>query len=368
MNFSCERNLLTKGLQLASRATDSKSNIAVLKNVLLDLEADKLNIIGFDHRIGIRTTIPCSASTMGKTTVPYGLMVEILNVMQDSTVHIFNEGNVLRLECGRSRYSVNCVSAEDFPPFPAIDDARAFKIPREILETGLRQTYFATSVDDPRAFMNGVFVKKEYEKMVFVGTDGHRLAVRYFSLPATVSVPDFSLIAPTKAINELLRVLGDSGQDTVKITVGDKYIAFTVGENFVISRLIDANYPKFEKVIPESSSGSCRMSKAKLAGAVRGAAIMATGRENKGIIEISITDNAIMLSANTQDVGSAVEEIEAVKKGKDIRVAYNSRYIIDFLNTIDDDEIVFEYNEELNPGFFHTDAPDYKYVLMPIKI
>jgi len=361
--------MLLKNLHIAQRATDQKSTTAVLKNVLIELSAGRLSIVGFDHRIGIKSSMDCSIEEEGKVTVPCAIIMEILGVMSEETVYFSLDGNIMHLECGRSKYNFNCIPADDFPPFPKSEGKDTFDIDVAVLEMGIRQTVFSTNPEDPRAFMGGVLVKMEKTKsdIKFVATDGHRLAFRRFTVEGA-SIPDRQLIVPTRTLGELLRVMGDAKDKKVTVTVEPKSISFSAGDVFIVSRLVEADYPKFEKVIPERSEGSCRVNRVRMQGAVKGASIMASSKENRGLIEINVTDESIRFSSSTQDVGSANEELEITKKGRDIRVAFNSKYILDFLNAVEDDEVVFEYNGELDPGLFHTDMPDYTYVLMPIKV
>jgi len=367
MRFSCNREKLLKNLHIAQRATDPKSNIAVLRNVLFAVKPGSLDIVGFDHRMGIRTAMECSTDESEKITVPCALLLEVLSVMREETVYFSLDGYVMTVECGKSRYVLNCLSADDFPEFPEISNEKTFEIARDTMEKGVRQTILATNPDDPRAFMGGVFIKADKESIIFVGTDGHRLAFRRFVLGES-GHPVFELIVPARTLAELLRITAEAQGEKVKIGLGEKSISITLDGVYIVSRLVDAKYPKYEKVIPETQGGSCRVARLKMTGAVRGAAIMARAKENKDMIELSITDESLKFSASTQDVGSADEEIEITKKGKDVRFAFNSKYILDFLGVVDDDEIVIEFTEELNPALFHTDNPDYKYVLMPIKV
>ncbi len=366
MKFSCGRETLIRKLQMAQRATDSKSNIAVLRNVLFMLEGDKLDLTGFDHRIGIKTSLECAMEEPGEITMPCSLLLEILGVMKGDSVYFQLDGFVMNIECGRQRYSVNCMSAEDFPPFPDIKESKSFDFAAEMLEKGIRQTYFATNPDDPRAFMGGVLMSSKGGRLLYVGTDGHRLAFREFEPGG--SMPEFDVVIPTRTLGEILRMISETDAEKVEITTGDKTISFVVGDVFMVSRLIEVKFPNFTKVIPENTEGSCRVSRQNFADAVRGASIMARAKENKDMIEINITDESIKLFASTMDMGSATEEIEVVKKGNDVRVAFNSKYIIDFLSVVDEEEVIIDYTDELKPGLFRTDEPGYKYVLMPIQV
>lgn len=387
MKFSCSREELTRNLNIAQRATDPKSNVSVLRNVLFELAEDRLNLVGYDHRIGIRTSMPCTSDESGSVTVPCALLLEVLGVVSDENVYFTLEDTTLTLECGKSRYNFTCIDADDFPPFPKTTTGKDFAIDAATFERGIRKTLFATNPDDPRAFMGGVYMGVEAGGLAMVSTDGHRLT--WFHVPnQPTPMGDKGVIVPSRTLTELLRILpaqakpekaekpAEEGAESkpaakaakLTVTVQDDAIAFSFDGIYMISRLVKADYPNYEKVIPAANMGSCRVARGRLANAVRGAAIMARAKENQNIIEFTVDDNLLRLSASTQDVGSAQEEVDIEQKGNKISVSFNSRYVLDFLNAVADDEVVFEYSEQLKATMFHTDAPDYKYVLMPIKM
>ena len=378
MKFSCNREELTRNLHVAQRATDPRSNVMVLRNVLFDLDAEKLHLVGYDHRVGIRTSMKCTVEEAGSVTVPCALLLEVLGVMTDENVYFKMEDEILTLECGKSCYSFNCIPSDDFPPFPKTTGGKSFKMEVGAFDTAVRKTIFATNPDDPRAFMGGVFLGVDEGDLVCVSTDGHRLT--YFKVDGQSAPLDArGVIVPTRTLNELLRIIAAAKPEkekddkeakaaSIDITVQDDAIAFELDDIYMISRLIKVDYPNYDKVIPEGNRGQCRVARMRLMNAVRGAAIMARAKENQNIIEFNIVGGIIKLTSSTQDVGSAVEEVDVEQKGADIKVSFNSRYVIDFLNAVDDDEIVVDYTEDLKATLFHTDEPNYKYVLMPIKI
>lgn len=384
MKFSCSREELTKNLNVAQRATDSKSNVMVLRNVLFELKEGRLGLIGYDHRIGIKTSMKCEIDQEGSITVPCGLMLEVLGVLSDPVVNFSLEGSVMTMECGKSRYNFTCIPSDDFPPFPKTSGGKKFSLPANVLDKAVRQTIYATNADDPRPFMGGVYMCGKDGALIFVSTDGHRMTLRVLPDQKT-PMEEKGVIIPARTLQELLRILPsgknaekvdkdkeEEGKEksapSVKISVQDDNISFDFDEVYMISRLVKAEYPNYEKVLPTSTKGSCRIARNRFANAVRGVAIMARAKENQHIIELHIGDGALNLHSSTQDVGSADEVVDIEKKGTDIKVSFNSKYIIDFLNSVEDDEVIIDYSEDLKATLFHTDTPDYKYVLMPIKI
>ena len=387
MKFSCNREEIIKNLNIAQRATDPKSNISVLRNVLFDLRTDRLHLIGFDHRIGIRTSLACTVEKEGAITVPCTLLLEVLSVMTDDNVYFTLDDSVLTMECGKSKYHFHCITAEDFPPFPKDSGGKSFAVDAALLEQAVRRTIFATNPDDPRAFIGGVFMTAEGGDLVFVSTDMHRLT--YCKVPEqNVTFEQKGIIIPTRTLGELLRILSAAAKPEkepaktektekeeekktgakLTVTVQSDSVAFDIDGVYMISRIIKADYPNYDKVLPSMSMGTCRVARGRLISAVRGASIMARAKESQNIIECAILDNDIQLTASTQDIGSAIEEVDIDKKGKNIKATFNSRYLLEFLNVVDDDEIIIDYTEELKAMLFHTDTPNYKYVLMPIKV
>jgi DNA polymerase-3 subunit beta len=320
----------------------------------------------------------CTVEESGSVTVPCALMLEVLSVKSDDNVYCTLEDDILSLECGKSKYSFNCIPSEDFPPFPQMSGGKSFDIPAAAMELSIRRTLFATNPDDPRAFMGGLFIGVETGSLIMVATDGHRLT--YSRIPDQSAPLDAKgVIVPARTMNELLRIFPSAKPEKadkdekqkeakVTVTVQDDAISFSLDGIYMISRLIKVDYPNYEKVIPGTNKGSCRVSKTRLISAVRGAAIMARAKENQNIIEFRVDGDVLRLSASTQDIGSAAEEVDIEHKGANIGVSFNSKYILEFLNVVEADEAVFEFSEELKATLFHVDSPDYKYVLMPIKI
>jgi DNA polymerase-3 subunit beta len=356
--------MLFKNLKMVQRATDQKSNIIVLRNVLFDLCDGRLKLTGYDHRIGIKSEMECDVEVEGSITVPCALLLEVLDVVHEERVSFMLEESILHMTCGKSKYDFSCFPADDFPSLPTSEEKDMFNLVKDVLQVGIRQTLYSTAPDDPRAFMGGILVKIEKGVISFVATDGHRLVVRKFEAK---DVLEKSIIVPARAMAEVLKILSDAGEEPIKVAIDDKKVSFTIGSVVVVSRLVEAEFPKYEKIIPAKSDGICRVNRIRMIAAVKGASIMSQSKDNKDLIAVKVVDDSMNFSASTQDIGSADEEIDVAKKGKDVSIAFNARFILDFLNAIEDEEVLFEYVGEVNPGVFHADSPDYIYILMPIK-
>jgi DNA polymerase-3 subunit beta len=325
-----------------------------------------LELSGYDHRMGIRTMVKCKVEEKGEITCPCDLLVEILNIVEEEEVYFALEDENMIVESGKLQYRMSCITAEDFPAFPHEDTKEKITLKSDILTKGIKRTLIATDENDPRAYMGGVYLEIGKEGISFVATDGRRLSLNQHEEEG-VKYPDLKIIVPARTMRELASILpGDD--ETISISVGEKSISFTFDNVFVVSRLVEADYPNYRRAIPKEYSGSCRLNREKFTKAVRAAAIMARSKETKDILDLELRDELVRLSSSTIDVGAANIEIDAKKKGNDIKFSYNLRFLLDFLNILDDEEVILEYTHETGPGVFHTDSPEFTYVLMPVRV
>ncbi|MEW5945522.1 MAG: DNA polymerase III subunit beta [bacterium] len=368
MKLSCERQKLIESLSIVQKATDPKSSILVLRNVLMKADdGGNLELSAYDHRMGIRTSTTCSTIETGAVTCPCDVLMDILNVVEDDSVNLSVEEEILDIDTEKQHFKLNCISADDFPPFPQVDEKTTLEINSKALEKGLRQALIATDENDPRVYMGGVFFEKEEGGGInLVATDGRRLSISKIT-DENAKIPEINMIVPARSLHELARLIHDT-EGSVKTCVGERSVSFSFNNVYIVSRLTDADYPNYRRAIPSEFSGTARINRMKLTKAVRGTAIMARSKETQGLFEMELRDESVKFQAMTLDLGSSNIEVEALKKGKDIKLAYNIKFVNDFLNVIDDEEIVIDYTKESGPAVFHSDNPGYSYILMPVRM
>jgi DNA polymerase-3 subunit beta len=278
-----------------------------------------------------------------------------------------DERNACSLRAGPSFYKLNGLAAEEFPPLPQFAEQKRVLIAQEKLKSMLRKTSFAISTDETRFVLNGIFFSLKEQKVTLVATDGRRLAL----VEEEVDVPPESqgeFIVPTKAINELNRLLQPKGDVEIKFT--DNQVAFTLrGESgfaiLIISKLVEGNYPNYRLVIPAEAKERITMAREELLHALRRAEIMTSEKSNS--VKLSFSKNNLAITANTPDVGEARESIALNYKGRDMAIAFNPLYLMDPLKALENDEIYLELIDELSPGVVKINGP-FLYVLMPMRM
>lgn len=380
LKADCPRKALFEAVQTVGHAVSGRSSLPILSHIIIQAEENGLRLIATDLELGISCRVPAHIEEEGALTAPARTLTEVLANLPESDVALsVDKSHTVRVHCDRSDYKILGLPAEEYPKLPEVKDAVAFSIPQARLKEMIRQTLFAVSTDETRAILTGILMVFDGETLKFVATDTHRLAVK------TASVKDGhgsqNAIVPSRAMNELTRLLTD-GEGDVQVTLSGNQVRFVLpGEDEVqiVSRLIEGQFPNYQRVIPAEFQKKLTVPTQPLLRAVRRASIVA--RENANRVILRSEDDKLVLTAESQMVGNAYEEIEIVREGDDVEIAFNAKYLLDVLGVLEEDGLYLELTEPLKPGVLRP-VPnvtkegeenqqlnaDYLCVLMPMQI
>jgi DNA polymerase III subunit beta len=368
MKLTISKEQILNGLQSVQNVVSTRTTLPVLSNVLLRAEGNRLELTATDLDVTIVCSVEANVSRPGATTLPVKKLFGIVRELGASELEVeVDEKNISSLRSGASYYKIHGLPAEEFPPLPKFAETKRLVIPQEKLRSMLRKTSFAISTDETRFVLNGIFFSLKEHKMTMVATDGRRLAL----VDEDADIPpdgQGEFIVPTKAINELNRLLQTSGDVEIKAT--DNQVAFALRDEkgsslLVISKLVEGNYPNYRQVIPTEAKERIPLVREELLHALRRAEIMTSEKSNS--VKLTFTKNNLAITANTPEVGEAREGIAINYKGKDIAIAFNPIYMMDPLKALDNDEVYLELIDELSPGVMKINGP-FLYVLMPMRM
>jgi len=366
MKLSISKEQLIQGLQAVQNIVSTRTTLPVLSNVLLRAEPTRLDLTATDLDVTISSSVEAAVDKAGAVTLPAKKLFGIIRELPTPQIELdIDDKNNCRIVAGSSYYKINGLAAEEFPPFPKFAENRKITLPQDKLRSLLRKTSFAISTDESRFVLNGIFVSLKDHKVTLVATDGRRLALA----EEEVDIPPSSqgeCIIPSKAINELNRLLGT--QNDVEIKFTDNQVAFTLqGEKgystLIISKLIDGNYPNYRQVIPNETKERITLVREELLQALRRAEIMTSEKSNS--VKLNFGKNKLEITANTPEVGEAREALAVNYKGNEMAIAFNAAYMMDPLKALDNDEVYLELIDELSPGVLKINGP-FLYVLMPM--
>jgi DNA polymerase-3 subunit beta len=367
MKVTCERRELHEGLQTVARAVSGRSSLPILGNVLMEPGADALRLAATDLELGIERFVPARIAEPGPVTLPAKTLSEIVGVLPEADVTIAADagGGDVVITCRRSEYRIQGLPAEEFPVLPEVGADATFSLPEKELRDIIRQTILAASVDDTRPILTGVYTLLENHTLVMVATDTHRLAHRRGTVAEAAG--EVTAIIPARALNELSRVLEAESEQPVHVRLDKNQVQFRTERTAVVSRLIEGQFPKYEKVIPSEYTRKLTIQKEEMQQAVRRVAVVA--RENSSRIVLRTAGEALTFTAEAPALGRAFEEVEVIREGDDIQIAFNARYLQDVLGVLDSEGLYLEMTEPLRPAVVRpVDGPDYLMVVMPMSL
>ena len=363
MKFRISKETFLEGLQQVQSVVSTRTTLPILSNVLIEAEADGLRLTTTDLDVGVSGRIEAEVDTTGSTTLPARRLATIIRELPAEEVAVeVNASNVATIVSGASRFKILGLADEEFPALPDLAGAREFTIEQATLKDSLKKTSYAISTDETRYVLNGIYFTFKDNTLTMVATDGRRLAMVDHELEFPES-NEVDIIVPTKAVNELQRLLGNEGE--VKMCVGQSQVSFEVDGTLLVSKLIEGNYPNFRQVIPGEAKHRISLERETFQQVVSRISLLASDKSNS--IKLRFSDNSIEIQANSPDIGEAREELPIAYEGEEMTIAFNPEFLIAPLRNLDTDEVFIELIDEMSPGILKIDS-SFLYVIMPMRV
>lgn len=363
MRVQCNKEEILNGIQQIQNVVSSRTTLPILSNVLIEADGENITLTTTDLEVGMQCRLPAKISRAGTTTIPAKRFSSIIRELPKNELDLeVSDNHVASIKCGSSFFRILGLAKDEFPKFPDFKGVDSFQLEQPILKEMLKKTVYCVSHDETRYVLNGVYMVAKENKIICVATDGRRLALS----EKNVELPkDFSkeVIIPSKAVNELNRILQDDG--TVKIQISENQIAFELNNCVLVSRLIDGHFPNYKQVIPEKVIQKIRINCHDLEKAVKRAALLTTDKSNS--VKFNFKKGELVITANTPDVGEARENLNIDFEGDEVSIAYNPIFVLDVLKNITEEAVIIELIDEMNPGVLRSEM-DFLCVIMPMRM
>jgi DNA polymerase-3 subunit beta len=380
MKLECLQENLAEGLTVVGRVVPTKSTLPVLSNVLLTTRDGELQLTANNLELSVAHRVPAAISREGDITLPARLLsdyVALLDHGQKVELELNPKTHKVHLACGRYEANVAGIDAEDFPPIPAVSGGPSFSIPAGLLKEAINEVVFAAAPDDTRPVLAGVLLKMGGGSLTLAAADGFRLAVRTVELPE--AGPDLQMIVPAKTLSEVARLLSDNAEDAVAIntTPNGNQIYFAFGKTEITSRLIEGQFPDYQRIIPPDAKTKVKLSTTDFLRATRAAAVFA--RDNSNIVRLECSpaaegalsgNGSVLVKSTSAEMGDNEGTLDASVDGDDTQIAFNGRYLRDALEAIDTPEVLLQITGPSSPGIIKPagEPNGYLHVIMPMHV
>lgn len=365
MKIKVTQEKLSKALNNVSRIAIGKVTLPILNNVLIRVDNKKVSLVTTNLDMAIMVFLPVSSSEDGVVTVPAKLLAEFVsNLPKGENIEISSKDTKVDIKAGKYSSTINGTLADDFPELPEIEEKKAvvYKIGVDEFKASVGQVIIASSNDLTRPALTGVYFNTYDGKLAIAATDGYRLAEKIIIDKVESEV---KAIVPSSSLQEVLRSISDDVEE-VEISFNEDLVRFRLGEVEIISKLIDASYPDYQKLIPKDNEVKVTLDREELIRVTKLAALFARSVGGSIICETKTPDTFLVKSV-ANEFGENDSEIKTVVE-KDGRVNFNSRFLIDALNSLESKEIEFEFSNRVSPTLLRNiKDKKYTHIVMPLN-
>ncbi len=374
MKLSCLQENLSRALTVTRRVVPNRTPMPVTQNILLTAENSLLSVTTTNLTMAMTYVIGANVEEEGSVTIPAVLLGDFIGSLPAERVDIELIGKPvgINVKCAGFECNISGTPASDFPPIPTVKDGHMATVEPGVFQEAISQVVFAAAADDNRPVLSGVYGEVSADEMKLVAADGFRLAIKSVALGKPAE-EDFTFLVPAKTLSEVGRLLNNQeGSVEFTVTPNDNQVVFRLEEVEIVSNLLSGAFPNYENLIPAGHKTRVVVNSDDFRRATRSAAIFA--RDNGQVVRLQSGANAkgeehLCISAQTEEVGDNKGEIPASFEGEtDAKIAFNSRYLTDFLNTVEGDVHV-DLNSDSTPGVVKpVDSDKYQVIIMPMFV
>ncbi|GAB4115457.1 MAG: DNA polymerase III subunit beta [Candidatus Caldatribacteriota bacterium] len=382
MKIICSQESLLHGIQIVQKGISPKIGLPIYNGILFEVGMNnKLHLFATDLEIGIDCNVPAQIIESGSVVIPNRIISDLIRKFPKGNIEIESlEKNNIIIRENNAIYKILGFSSEEFSNFPEIKLKYKIKIKQKIFKEAINQTIFASSKDEGISFLNGILLKIIDNKMEIVATDSHRLSYKKIEelIIEKKSSENFEVIIPYRALAELYKLLSEE-EKLFEIWIEDQQIMFILeGMNNIrfYSRLIEGKFPDYQQIIPNSFNTEIRLNNEEFRDKIERISLF--GREELNTVKIEVSNknlekeieerSEMLIKAENPTIGEALEKLACFKKGENVNISFNSKYILEAVKVINSENIMLKINENFSPAIITPeDEKNYLHIVMPMR-
>ena len=364
MKITASKSELIKSINIVLRAVPSKTTMNILNCILIDASVDEIRLTANDMELGIETIVQGTILQRGIICLDAKLLSEIVRKLPDAEVVIETDDNYQTLITSEnSVFHIVGKDPSEFPHLPLIEKEDPVVLSQFQLREIIRQTIFSIALNDSNRILTGEYLEIRENELRIVGLDGHRIAIRQLTLDK--SYHEHKVIIPGKTLSELMKILTGEQDDLVSLYFTRNEILFEMDGTIVISRLIEGNYFRIDQMLSNDYETTVVLKKTDFMNSVDRAMLFTSESEKRPLV-LSVESNSINMKINSQ-LGSMSDTLEIEKEGKDLKIGFNPKFILDALRVIDDEKITVYFLNAKAPCFIKDEEQSYIYMVLPVN-
>ena len=358
---------LKKSLGIVNRGISSRPQLPILSGILVKATGEGLILMSTDLEISFWVKVGAKVIEEGEIVMPAKLLLDLVISLPSGPMELVVEKQTLKIVCGSIKAEVVGQAADDFPSIPKSKKVQLV-IKAEDYKEKVEKICVSAAHDDTRPVLTGVLWDIKGEGVTLAATDGYRLAVDQLPLVKSDEKKEEKLILPARSLSEVAKALSDTGESKLGMEFDkeNQQVIFVLNEMEIASRLIGGEFPPYQQIMPNTYSTRLTFEKGDFMDAVKRASLFA--KDNANVIKLEIGDSKVSVMAESSQIGSNVTEVEAEVEGEGMVVAFNAKYLLEYLNVCEAEQITWETEGELKPSVFKVDGLTWTQVIMPVRV
>ena len=366
MRFTCVRDNLARALLTAERFTGKNISMPVLGNILLEAGNSFLSIQATNLEYGISIQVPGKGVREGKVSVPAKIISSLIQSVKDGKVDLEGKQGGLFIKTENREVRINGTDPDEFPLLPRIKKTASLMVEGALLKRGLESVLPAVAPSEFKPELGGVFFKTSGKTLYLVATDTFRLAQKIIGLAQKSEGEDMAFIVPFRLGQEVSRVIGEEGDEEIKLTIGENQLLIESGHLKIVSRLIEGVFPEYSRIIPKNFETTAFLPRSALIDALRAASICASKLQE---VSLEFRGKTLEITSQNPDIGEYKTSLESQTVGREKDISFNYRYLLDGLLALDEEEVFAGLNSWEVPALLRNKTEESLiYIVMPIRL
>ena len=366
MKISCSKQSIMNGINIVSKAVSTKSTMPNLQCILIESSLSEIRLIANDIELGIETIIDGNIIEAGRIALDAKRFSDMIRKLPDSEILIETNANCETvIRCEKIKFDISGTAGDDFNYLPEVEKNKSFTLSQLSLREVIHQTIFSISNQENTKIMTGELFEINGDELKVVSLDGHRISIRKVQLKE--SYDGIKVIVPGKTLNEISKIINGGVDDEIRIYVTDKHILFEFEQTKIVSRLLEGEFYKIDQMLSNDYETKFTINKKEFLDCIDRSSLFISESDKKPII-LNIEYSEIHLNIISSTGCSMNETIEIKKEGKDLRIGFNPKFLMDALRVIDDEEVNIYMVNAKSPCFIRNEDNSYIYLILPVSI
>lgn len=363
MKVEIHKQDLVGPITTVQKAISGRTPLPILEGIYIKAINNQLILMGTDGEISIQATVAAKVEEEGEIVIGSRLFGDIIRKLPSSTIYLTLVDHNLNIRCHQSEFNIMGQSSQEFPQMPQINDPVQVNLSRESLVNSLKSTSFAVSLDDLRMALTGVLFDIKDKMITFVALDGYRMALNKLAIESDAEI---QAIVPARACNEMVHLLDDS-LDTVVLDLTQNYIKIDLGSTVFISKLINGEFFQYQGLIRNDHRMTVGLNRQEFVQGLERANLLAK-EERSNLVKLDISNNEILIESHS-DIGDVHELVPCQSQGDNLKIAFNSKYLLEGVKAIQEEEIVCYFIDSVNPCIIKSkEESGYLYLVLPVRL